>query len=157
MEIKNMSVKIENISAADIAKHSKSDTKENAPKAKDAKDTHDEASKDDSTVSDKVKIENIKEEKPEEEIGKDQRSRSKGSRVDDVIKEEIKTETDECKDDKAEDKKVVSDRYANLFPHLAALSTGQSPQSEGSEAAPGTEETNSATEMPEIQEKTSTE
>ena len=156
MEIKNMSVKIENISAADIAKHSKSDTKENAPKAKDAKDTHDEASKDDYTVSDKVKIENIKEEKPEEEIGKDQRSRSKGSRVDDVIKEEIKTETDECKDDKAEDKKVVSDRYANLFPHLAALSTGQSPQSEGSEAAPGTEETNSATETPEIQEKTST-
>lgn len=104
-----------------------------------------------------MKIENIKEEKPEEEIGKDQRSRSKGSRVDDVIKEEIKTETDECKDDKAEDKKVVSDRYANLFPHLAALSTGQSPQSEGSEAAPGTEETNSATETPEIQEKTSTE
>ena len=151
MEIKNMSVKIENISAADIAKHSKSDAKENASKAKDVKDTPDEVSKENSSTPDKVKIENIKEEKPEEEISKDQRTRGKSSRVDDVIKEEIETETDDCKDDKSEDKKVVPDRYANLFPHLASLSGAQSPQSESSEAAP--EDTKSSSEMPEIQDK----
>ena len=108
MEIKNMSVKIENISAADIAKHSKSDSKENKSKFRDVKEVTAEITKDDSTDSDNVKIEIIKEENQEEE----------------VIEEEVKTDIKECKDEKSDEKKVVSDRHVNLFPHLASLSSG---------------------------------
>ena len=113
-------VKIENISAADIAKHSKVDIKE-AVKAKESPEKKHEKEED-------VKIEEVKKESTS--ASDSVTTEKKDEKAEDSTKD-VKTEIKEEEDGKSGDPKSSSyDRYANLFPHLVSLRTGQSPPAE---------------------------
>ena len=154
-------VKIENISAADIAKHSKAEIKENIGRTRDSKGSVVEEVKVESE-SEVVKTEDIKQEDKSAELTP---TIEEGSEVlkkgADKVKEEINAESEEREEKDGEKKGSSYDRYASLFPHLVSLRTGQSPPADtpspaaatpsspdpGPEDDPATEESAAAVEI----------
>ena len=151
-------VKIENISAADIAKHSKTETSklDSSAKAQEATEAIVDETKTEEIVPEpeSIKVEDIKQEEeksekvvPVKSPSKEEPSKEKVEPIKEEVKEEIDEEKKEDKTD-ANDKKGSSfDRYASLFPHLVQLRSGP----EASAATPDT----TASNNPEIPETSS--
>ena len=121
-------VKIENISAAEIAKQTKSDTTFQTDNATKMKNDESDAKKEDSNneteakTTETIKTEDIKVESKTEEDGKSKAETDKITENDksqDSVKEEVKEEDEETAT--TGDK---SDMKSSLFPHLSSLKPG---------------------------------
>ena len=121
-------VKIENISAAEIAKQTKSDTTFQTENATKMKNDESDAKKEDSNneteakTTETIKTEDIKVESKTEEDGKSKAETDKITENDksqDSVKEEVKEEDEETAT--TGDK---SDMKSSLFPHLSSLKPG---------------------------------
>ena len=136
-------VKIENISAADIAKHSKAEQKESTEKETEEVEKTEENNKEKVIEVDEDKVEEVKLEVKTEQAPAADIDEPK-LEIDEDVKEEVKEETEDNKEEKSDDKKGPSyDRYA-LFPHLVSLKPGQSKSPDEapvSDPAPEQEET----------------